>query len=208
VTVRDAVRWDWLLVTRPAQEPITVDEAKAHARITHSRENALVDAYITAARQMFESYTNRAAYTQTWKVQLSGFVDVMPLPMAAPLQNAPLANPSTAPVVQYYDVDDVLQTLDDSYYIVNTTTTPGQIERAPGMSWPSVQCDRKYPVLVTYVAGWSDVTAIPELVKHGIRLWVASQDCDRTGESQASQNAARALWDHYVVHAIAPEHCA
>ena len=75
--------WDWSLTSGPAQEPITVQDAKDHARITHGREDGLIAADITAARQAFESFTNRAAMTQTWTLQLRGFADVMPLPMAA-----------------------------------------------------------------------------------------------------------------------------
>jgi uncharacterized phiE125 gp8 family phage protein len=205
-----SVRWDWTLVTGPAQEPIDIGDAKAHARITHAREDALIDAYIVAARQAFERCTDRAAFTQTWRLSLACFADVIPLPMAAPLQNAPLASPSTAPVITYYDSTGTLQTLATSAYVVNTTSEPGQIERAPDQTWPEVQTDRRFPVSVTYVAGWSDVADIPELVKQGMRLFVTAMDMDRAGgspDAAAARKAADALWSPYRVFCREPEWC-
>lgn len=198
--------WDWSLTSGPAQEPIDVQDAKDHARISHAREDGLILADITAARQAFEHSTNRAAMTQTWTLQLRGFATVMPLPMAAPLQNDATADPSTVPVVRYYDVDGVLQTLDSSYYVVNTVSEPGQIERAPEQTWPSVQCDRRYPVVITYVAGWTSQSLVPELVKQGLRIYVAGLDEMRNGVSfEASRRAAESLWSAYQVFVRDPE---
>jgi uncharacterized phiE125 gp8 family phage protein len=202
----DAVGINWIGVTAPALEPISVDDAKTHLRITHSREDALIAANITAARQAFEQHTGRAAVTQTWQAQLSCWFEECALPMAVPLQNNALAVPSTAPVVQYYDTAGALQTAATSLYLVNTVAQPGRIERAPVQIWPVVQVDRAYPILITYVAGWSSPDVVPELVKQGIRLWVGSLDADRIGseESAASRRAALILWNPFVIHTPDP----
>lgn len=192
------MEWHWALVTGPAQEPLTLDDAKLHARVTHNRENVLIDAYITASRQAFEQFASRAAFTQTWLASFSRFSEVLPLPMAAPLQSVTS--------VKYYDTDGTLQTLATSYYTVTTSTEPGQIERAPDQSWPSVQADREFPVLITYVAGWDAVTSIPEMVKQGMRLMLASFAEDRLGaaEIEAARRAAEACWAPYRVFASRP----
>lgn len=202
------LRWEWGLVAGPDEEPITVPYAKAHARIRHDREDALIDGYITVGREAGENHMNRALLTQTRKVILSGFAETIPLPWAAPLQNDALATPSTVPVVTYYDADNVLQTLASTAYVVNTTKQPAQLERAPGTAWPSVQSERQYPVIVTYVAGWTSADQVPALVKQGILLWVASLDADRLGsEQEAAQKAARTLWDYYMVTTPDPQWC-
>lgn len=191
------IQCDWTPVEGPSQEPITLDEAKLHAGNVQDDENLLFLGYLKAARSACENFMNRALFTQTWKLQLSGFADIIWLPRAAPLQNDPDASPSTAPVVQYYDVDGVLQTLASSYYIVDTVSEPGRIVRAPNQSWPAVQSDRLVgAVVITYVAGWDDVEDIPEDIKQGIRLFVAYQDADRIGspDADASRRAAEALW--------------
>lgn len=63
------------LAAAPASEPVTRDEAKAHARIEHDFEDALVDAFITAARLRVEADTLRALVTQTWTATLDRWND-------------------------------------------------------------------------------------------------------------------------------------
>lgn len=183
------IQTQWALTTAPAQEPLTVAEAKQHCSITQDDDNALIDAYLRSARIAAEQYLSRALFTQTWTLQLSDFADVIWLPMAAPL--------ASVTSVQYYDTDGVLQTLATSAYTVDTVSEPGRIVRAPDQSWPSVQSDRAMTVIVTYVAGWSSVDDIPELIKQGMRLWIAAADADRTGGSAdgaAARQAAERLW--------------
>ena len=55
-----------VLTTPPAIEPITLAEAKAHARITTSDDDALVSALIVAAREYVEAYIHGALINQTW----------------------------------------------------------------------------------------------------------------------------------------------
>jgi uncharacterized phiE125 gp8 family phage protein len=187
------IECDWVLVTAPAQEPISLDEAKLHAGIVQDDDNLLTAAYLKAARLSCESYLGRGLFTQTMRAQFSAFADILWLPLAAPLQNDPNANPSTAPVVQYYDDAGVLQTLATSYYVVDTTSTPGRIVRAPNQTWPSVQGDRLAgSVVVTYVVGWTSVDDIPEDIKQGIRVYVAGFDGNRV--DVVSEKAARACW--------------
>ncbi len=191
------IQCDWTIVTAPAQEPISLDEAKLQASIQQGDENLLINGYIKAARSACENFLNRALFTQTWRLSLSSFADVIWLPMAAPLQNDSGANPSTAPVVEYYDADGAQQTLATSYYLVDTTSEPGRIVRAPNQTWPTVQSDRLTGrVTITYVAGWSSVDDIPENIKQGIRLFVAYQDADRIGglDGDNARRAAEALW--------------
>ncbi|MBI1188309.1 MAG: hypothetical protein GC206_13425 [Alphaproteobacteria bacterium] len=58
------------LSSAPASEPVTLAEAKAHARIEHSAEDAQISAWITVARVIVEKATNRALVAQTWTATL------------------------------------------------------------------------------------------------------------------------------------------
>lgn len=190
------IGWDSTLVTAPTEEPLTLAEAKAHAVISQDDDDALIASYVTAARMAAEAWMERALLTQTRRVSFDGFADVMPLPGAAPLQHDAAATPSTAPVVQYYDTAGTLQTLATTTYLVDATREPGCIRRAPGQVWPAVQADRDRTVLITYVCGWTSPGAVPELIKQGMRLWVAGAEADRTdvGAGAPSRRAAEALW--------------
>jgi len=190
--MRTALQCEWTLVTGPNQEPISVDEAMLQASVSQGDDEQLFLGYIAAGRQAAETELGRGLFTQTRRIQLSGFADSIWLPMAAPLQNDPTATPSTAPVIQYYDGDGALQTLATTVYAVDTISEPGRIVRAPNQSWPTTQSDRARPVLITYVCGWTSVDLIPELIKQGIRVYVAGCDGDRIGETELK--AARAFW--------------
>jgi hypothetical protein len=64
------------LATAPAEEPVTLTEAKAHARIEHSAEDTLVTTLIKTARQACEKMTGRAFITQTWTASFDRWADV------------------------------------------------------------------------------------------------------------------------------------
>lgn len=193
---------DWRCTTEPVSEPLTLAAAKQHARITHDTEDGLVLAYLMAARQAAEEYLGRGLLTQTWTATFDDFATELYLPMAAPLQNDPLASPSTAPVITYYDVNGTLQTLATSVYDVDVTSRPGKIALKAGQAWPALQSSRRaWRVSVAYVVGWTSAALVPERIKHGIRLSVAALDADRDGlaeEAARAQAAAFACWSDRV----------
>ena len=190
-TATDVV--SWTLVTGPVEEPITLAEAKAQARITDTNSDALIASYIKAAREAAEEYMNRGLFTQTWKLTRRAFAEVMYLPRAAPLQSVS---------VQYYDANAALQTLASTFYTVDTVSRPGRIVRASNQLWPALQTDRlDGAVIITYVIGWASTALIPERIKQGIRLYVANLHEDREGiepGSAQARDAAEACWTDRV----------
>ncbi len=187
-------RWTLSLITAPTFEPISLQEAKDQARIVQTQGDANVYRYIRTAREAAEEFMNRGLVTQTWQLGLWAFDEENYLPRAHPLQNGTL----TKPVVQYYDVDGVLQTLAEANYLVDTYSRPGKISRAPGYAWPPVQADRRAPsVLITYTIGWTTAALVPERIKQGLRLYIAWLDRDRDGSEPGGDLAlvrAQACW--------------
>lgn len=185
---------EWTLQTGPSEEPITVDQAKRQARINHDEEDALVQSYITAARQEAEDYLGRGLLTQTWVFTLDQWAERIWLPMAAPLQ--------TVTTVKYYDTAGAQQTLAASFYTVDLVSRPGRIVRAPGQTWPSLQSDRRSGrVEITYVVGWTSKALIPERILQGIRSYVGYLDSDREGldpDGDKARCAAEACWSDRV----------
>lgn len=184
----------WTLVTGPAQEPISLAEAKAQARITDDNSNTLLASYIATAREAAETYLGRGLYTQTWKLSLDWFANEIQLPRAAPLQSITH--------VKYYDSDGVQQTLATSYYDTDTVAEPGTVVLKADQTWPSVQSDRRNKrVEITYVIGHAAVSAIPEIIKQGIRLYVTYLDLDRDGmeeNANKAREAAERCWSDRV----------
>lgn len=65
------------LALAPASEPVSLAEAKAHARIRHARDDAQVSALIIAARRRAEFDTNRALISQRWTGTLDAWPDTL-----------------------------------------------------------------------------------------------------------------------------------
>jgi uncharacterized phiE125 gp8 family phage protein len=188
-----------VLVTAPLLDPITIAEARAQARISGDESNSDLIGYIKAACEAAEQFMDRGLLTQTRRLDLAGFSDVMALHMAAPLQNDP--DDDSEPIVEYYAADGTLTTLASSYYVVDTASRPGRIVRAPNQSWPAVQADRLSPVRITYVVGWTDASEIPERIKQGIRMYVTYLDANRDGmdvQAAAAEQAAERCWSDRV----------
>lgn len=192
--MRDAI---WARTVAPELLPITIDEAKLQGRVIQIGEERLWLSYIGVAADIAEQYMGRGLLTQTWKLGLSGFADMIWLPMADPLQSV---------TVQYYDTAGALQTLGASIYQVDTMSRPGRILRAPNQVWPAVQSDRVSPVQITYVVGWTSPALIPESIKQGIRSYVAYLAMDREGAemfgstalADAARTAAHNCWGDRV----------
>lgn len=59
-----------VLITPPALEPVTLDEAKAHLRLSDDGDDDYVAALIVAARLQVETAIRRVLIDQTWRVYL------------------------------------------------------------------------------------------------------------------------------------------
>lgn len=84
------------VVTPAVAEPVTVEDVKAHLRVTHAADDALIAAQITAAREHVEAFTGLAlvAATYSWQPSAQGYAGWRP--------DLPLL-PATVTEVSYYD---------------------------------------------------------------------------------------------------------
>ena len=153
-----------VLVTGPASEPVSVEEAKAHLRVDGSDDDAYIGTLITTARSHVETITRRALITQTWKLVLDDWPDDV-LELYLP----PLVSVSS---LTYKDADGDTQTFASSNYVVDADSVPGRLCLADDASWPS---DDLYPmgaVQIQYVAGYGDADEVPQPIKSAILLLV------------------------------------
>lgn len=168
------------LVTAPAEEPLTLAEAKLHLRVTASDEDARITSLITSARQRCEAQLKRAFITQTWDWTFTGWpggVLRMPLPRLQSITS-----------ITYLDSDGASQTLATSVYKARAGS-PGWIILKSNQSWPSL-LDELDNVIVRFVAGYGGASAVPDCVKDAMYLLIGSGYEHR---------------EHYVVGTIAGE---
>jgi uncharacterized phiE125 gp8 family phage protein len=156
-------------VTAPATEPVTVDDAKLHLRISHADDDALIESLIVAARQHVESFTHRALITQVWDLKLDEFPSS---DESIWFPKAPLLT-STAPVVTYTDAAGDSQTWSSSYYTVDAPSGPharrGRIFLNYGQTYPGTRVI-DHAVSIRFYCGYGSATAVPEPIKAAMKL--------------------------------------
>lgn len=69
----------WSVTTPPADEPVTLDEAKLHLRVDDAASDTLVEALIQAAREHVEAVCERALMPQVWTERQDSFPAVLAL---------------------------------------------------------------------------------------------------------------------------------
>jgi uncharacterized phiE125 gp8 family phage protein len=166
------------LVTAPAVEPVALATAKLHLRVTHTAEDDLITALITAARLRCESHIGRSYVTTTWDYVLDDFPRFternIPVRTAPDRITLPRAKVLSVTSVKYYDMSGTLTTLVEGTDYDVQLGEPGCVYPHPYNIWPT---PRSQPgaVTVRFTAGYgplatdvpkTDVAAILLLVEH------------------------------------------
>jgi len=183
-----------ILVVPPAVEPITLAEARAHLRVTHTDEDALIGVLISAARQHVERVTGLGLINQTWEVALDAFPDG---PIR--LTKAPIASVSS---VEYLDEAGAPEAVDPADLVLDNRRRPGWVSSSSG--WPIAQADTFNAVRVRYVVGFgADGAAVPADLRAAILLILGDLFENRQGQQEAAlvPNATvdALLWPHRLV---------
>jgi uncharacterized phiE125 gp8 family phage protein len=156
------------LIAPPEVEPVTLDEVKAHLRITHDLEDDLLTSLIATARQKLDGprgLLGRCLITQQWKATLDGFSREIVFPFA------PV---SAVSAITYRDPAGIEQTLAANAYVVSGLGDDelGSIGPVRGKSWPFIPY---FPgsVSITFTAGYGDGPEdVPEPVRTAIKMLV------------------------------------
>lgn len=153
------------LITAPAVEPITLAEARAHLRATATDEDALIQAWIIAARRRAESITWRALCTQTWDWFLDAF------PCSGEALEVPFPPLQSVTSISYVDDAGATQVLATSEYQVDSKAQPGRIAEAYSKTWPSTRVQMN-AVTVRFVAGYGLADKVPWEIRAAMLLMV------------------------------------
>lgn len=138
--------------TAATGEPVTLDEAKAAARIYGTQDDAYVTGIlIPTAREMVETDTRRQLMKATWDLR-------MPCWWGAEILDVPRP-PLLSATILYQDEDNAQQTLSTAVYGVHLTAPDspfGGIYLKTGQSWPALYGDpNALEVTVRLVCGYS-----------------------------------------------------
>ena len=100
------------VTTQPAEEPLTLTEAKTHLKVEVTADDSLITALIQAAREEAEQYLNLKLITQTVTEKLDCFPSYEETNLIL-LSAAPVVSVES---VKYQDEDDTQQTLSTDRY--------------------------------------------------------------------------------------------
>lgn len=158
-------------------EPVSLQEAKTHLRVTSTSDDARIRMLTASARAWVENETRRKLCTQTLALYLDGFPAWMPrMPQKLPLSplgwsdvygiELPFGPVQSVSSIIYFDSANEPITLSTSLYDVDLKSTPARILPVFGAVWPITYL-RMNAVTVTFVVGYS---VIPEAARTAILL--------------------------------------
>lgn len=197
------------LITGPAVEPVSLAMAKQHLLVDagNTQDDALISAYISAARQYCEKQTHRAFFDQTWCLALDHFpIGWVGQGTVGPQEfgnwyygdwffkgltiQLPYSQVQSVASITYADQFGLPQTLAPSAYTLDTITEPARITPVYGTYWPITAMYVPGNVRVTYVAGsygdGVEVNTCPQVIVLAILMLVAHWYQNR--EASAAQS--------------------
>ena len=188
------------LVTPPAEEPVSLIDAKLHLRVDFDEDDTLIASLITAARLAAETKTGRQFTTARWKMVLDSFPG--PSLMGVPAGQAftlpghailLLKCPVQAVVaIRYLDMGAVEQTMPAATYTVDTACEPARITPVFGQIWP-ICLPQIGAVSVNFDAGYGTAAEVPQGIKSWILLRVGSLYAHREEVAVVSRGRLEAL---------------
>jgi len=152
-----------IVITAPAETPITLEEAKAQLRITGTEDDDYIEALIEAVTATIDGpagWLGRALVTQTLEYQFGCFptCDIQ-------LPCRPVVSITS---IKYDDSAAEEQTLDAASYRL---VAPNIVGLVSGSTWPTA-LDQAGAVRVRYVAGYGSAATVPAPIKQAIKLGV------------------------------------
>ncbi len=151
-----------ILINAPTAEPITLAEAKLHARVEHDADDAMITGFIVAAREDAEHELGRPLAAQVWQLTFDAFpaVEIALGPDVTGIQS-----------IQYLDAAGDLQTLDQAAYVLdNLDRDKCFVLPADGYEWPTTY-DSANAVRVRIACG---LDPVPETVRAWMLLRIGT----------------------------------
>ena len=153
------------LTSGPAEEPVTVSEAKAHLRIDGSAEDILIASLIVTSRLHVEAALGLALITQGWRLTL----DRWPEEGQVRFPLRPIRSVTSVTVLDEDGTPSVVSSAD--YLLDGQALRPRLIPRDG--KWPPPG-QRANGIEIAFAAGIGDEPEdIPQPIRHAILLLVA-----------------------------------
>lgn len=147
-------------ITPPSAEPLTLDELKKFFREDRSVEEPLIEQFGKAARKNIERVTGYQLVDATYEMRLEDFETIK-------IPKKPFRSLTK---IEYVDEDGTTQELGSDKYTVHEYDSPVEIEFKSDLPKLDYREDTKYPIIITFVAGYGTASDVPEDWKSAIGL--------------------------------------
>ncbi len=152
-----------ILLTAPAVEPLSLDEARGFLRVEHHDDDEVIAALVAGSRIYVEAQTKRALITQSWRIAADcwpedGRLQVLPAPLQA------------LTAARVYDCNGVAHAIDTQAFVPDIGASllafaPWALP-APGRIAAGIELD--------VTVGYGDsALEVPEPLRQAIRLLLA-----------------------------------
>lgn len=180
------------VVVPPTEDPVTLAEAKAQCRATHSAEDALIGIYIKAATEFAQNRKNGSICTRTLELRLDEF------PGNDQVIKLPRGPVSGVVTVKYIDEAQAEQQLASTEWTLDNRGEIAQLVPAYGKDWPATaSCIDA--VRVQYQAGTSAAN-VPASIKLFVLAMVATMFAVRESDAE------RVVQKHPFLDGLLDEH--
>lgn len=175
------------LAVDPSDEPLDVQEAMQHLRLTDTAHDEEVMRLVAAARDFCERQTRR-----TLRVDVTRVLTTDSWPCSGLALDWPPLRSVTS--VKYYDTDGAQQTLASSNYRLELSTDgKGRLHWDDDADLPSIDA-RHDAIAVTFVTGYADNDSIPRTAVQAIKAKLTELWGDATdNELKAAEQCANRL---------------
>lgn len=148
-----------ILLTPPALDPVSLDEARAFLRVEHHDDDDTIAALVASARIHVETQTRRALITQSWRV----VADAWPVERRIAILPAPVQSVSA---VRVYDESVTPQTVDAQAFVVDASASAlafaPWVLPVPGRASAGIEID--------VICGYGDAALdVPEPLRQAVR---------------------------------------
>lgn len=170
------------LITPPAVEPISLEEARAQCTIDGADSDLLLAAYIQAARMQAEELTGCALITQEWEQRLDAF----------PAAEVKLVKPPVIAItsINYINASGTEQAIAGGAWVLDADTSPGWLFPAVGATWPSTASVIN-AVRIRYTAGFGAAGSdVPAPIRAWMLLTIGYLFAQREREDMSGRVAA------------------
>ncbi len=152
--------------TAPTGKLLSVEEAKTHARVDTDDDDIYIDSLIAAATNWVQQYTNRVLITQT----LEGYADAVPPDNDFRLIPAPIQTATGFEIDSYTTADLKVLFAATSYRV---DMVGSRVHLNWGCTWPTGGLRSYDAFYVKWTAGYGASSAVPDGLKHAMRLLIS-----------------------------------